>query len=139
MNRIEQIDRRIRGQHPEQSESGEMAAGDTVSLVLLGKAPEDDRFVAGGGDNHIEIVDRSSNGGNHVSVRTHGAAENETLSHGCCEEEIVKMQLGFGCEILRVIEGDLRETEGFRRQREIFLFFFFVQREKRGDERGSEF
>ena len=59
----------------------EAAVGDTVGLVLLGEVPDDDGFVAGGGDDHVGVVDRTGDGGDHVGVGVHGASETHLITH----------------------------------------------------------
>ena len=59
--------------------AGEAAAGDAVGAVFFGEGPDDDGFVAGGGDDHVGVVDRGGDGGHPVGVGTHGAAENQLL------------------------------------------------------------
>lgn len=64
--------------------AGEAAAGDSVGLLVLGELPEDDGLVAGGGDDHVGVVDGGGDGGDHVGVGPHGATENESLGGHCC-------------------------------------------------------
>ncbi|GER32403.1 ribosomal RNA small subunit methyltransferase H [Striga asiatica] len=53
------------------------AAGDAEVAVFLGEGPEDDGFVAGGGDDHVGVVDGGGDGGDPIGVGAHGAAEDE--------------------------------------------------------------
>lgn len=76
--------------------AGEAAAGDTVSLVLLGKMPEDDGFVAWGGDDHVGVVDGSGNRRHNVGVGAHGATENKIICHFFFLSKALRIpQLGF--------------------------------------------
>ena len=57
--------------------AGEAAAGDAVGAFFFGEVPDEDGFVAGGGDDHVGVVDGGGDGGHHVAVALHRAAEDE--------------------------------------------------------------
>lgn len=67
--------------------AGEAATGNAVGggrgvdAGLLGEVPDEDGFVAGGGDDHVRVVDGGGDGGDPVGVAAHGTAMDEHLRH----------------------------------------------------------
>ncbi|KAG6537703.1 hypothetical protein ZIOFF_002798 [Zingiber officinale] len=48
---------------------------------VLGKVPDEEGLVPGGGNDHVGVVDRGSDGSDHIRVTAHRAAEDQGAGH----------------------------------------------------------